>query len=162
MVIYEDIFREFNKQRVKYIVVGGMAFNLLGGSRSTLDLDVIVDMKRNNFIKIINILKDLRYKLRQPIDPIIVIDNKARRELIKNKGMKALSFYRKSTSYEEIDIIIDHPLNFSQAKKKIKNIKIEKLTLPVVSSKDLIKMKEVARRVKDKEDIKQLKFIEGL
>ena len=42
MIIYEEILREFQKQKVKYVLVGGIAFNLLGGSRNTLDMDILV------------------------------------------------------------------------------------------------------------------------
>ena len=33
MIIYEDILRDFHKQKVKYVVVGGIAFNLHGALR---------------------------------------------------------------------------------------------------------------------------------
>jgi hypothetical protein len=37
MVIYKEILSEFQKQKVKYVLVGGIALNLLGGYRNTLD-----------------------------------------------------------------------------------------------------------------------------
>ncbi len=44
MIIYEEILRAFQKQKVKYVLVGGIAFNLLGGYRNTLDMGIIVEM----------------------------------------------------------------------------------------------------------------------
>ena len=57
MIIYENILREFQKQQIKYIIVGGIAFNLLGGLRSTADLDILVEMSDNNLRKLVIILK---------------------------------------------------------------------------------------------------------
>lgn len=41
MIIYEDVFREFQKQKVKYVIVGGIAVNLHGLLRNTADLDIL-------------------------------------------------------------------------------------------------------------------------
>ena len=40
MVIYEDVFRRFKKEKVDYIIVGGIAANLLGLVRDTDDAEL--------------------------------------------------------------------------------------------------------------------------
>ena len=62
MIIYEEILREFQKGKVRYVLVGGMAFNLLGALRSILDMDILVEMSDNNLAKIVKILKKKGYK----------------------------------------------------------------------------------------------------
>ena len=57
MILYEDILREFQKKRVRYVIVGGVAFNLLGGYRTTLNLDILVEMTDVNLAKVVTILK---------------------------------------------------------------------------------------------------------
>jgi hypothetical protein len=42
-LIYEDVFKTFDEEDLRYLVVGGMAVNLYGYVRMTLDLDIIVD-----------------------------------------------------------------------------------------------------------------------
>ncbi|MBI3617855.1 MAG: hypothetical protein HY210_06530 [Candidatus Omnitrophica bacterium] len=44
MIIYEEIFREFQKQKVKYVLVGGMA--LKKKSNRPVDKLDIEDLKR--------------------------------------------------------------------------------------------------------------------
>jgi hypothetical protein len=39
-MFYEDIFREFNKQKINYLVIGRLAVNLHGIPRMTQDLDL--------------------------------------------------------------------------------------------------------------------------
>ncbi len=109
MIFYEDILREFQKQKVKYVLVGGIAINLLGLMRSTSDMDVLVEMTDDNLKKAVNILKKKGYRVRQPVDPMGIADKKTRQEWIEKKHMKAFNFY-KEVSFEEVDIIIDSPV----------------------------------------------------
>ena len=100
MIIYEEILREFQKQKVKYVLVGGIAFNLLGGYRNTLDMDVLVEMSDRNLFKVVRILKKAGYHVRQPVDPIRIADKKTREDWIKNKHMKAFNFYMDERSFK--------------------------------------------------------------
>lgn len=42
MNLFEKVFRELNKAKVKYLVVGGVAVNLYGYLRFTGDLDLLI------------------------------------------------------------------------------------------------------------------------
>ncbi|MBD3379150.1 MAG: hypothetical protein GF408_01660 [Candidatus Omnitrophica bacterium] len=161
MIIYEEVLREFNRRKVKYIIVGGIAMNLLGGYRNTLDMDVLVEMSDANLQKIVTILKELGYSVRQPVDPFLIADKNTRNDWVKNKNMKAFNFYKGKRSYEEVDIIIDSPVSYERASKNMVKVKVGRMTLPVVSVKDFIKMKKHAGREKDLLDIKEVKIARG-
>ena len=45
MIIYQEILQDFQRQKVKYVIVGGIAVNLLGSFRNTADMDILVEMK---------------------------------------------------------------------------------------------------------------------
>ncbi len=159
MILYEEVLREFQEQKVKYVLVGGIAFNLLGGSRSTLDMDILVEMSDSNLRKIVNILKKIGYHVKQPVDPIMIANKKTRQDWIKNKNMKAFNFYKDEKTYEEVDIIIDSPVDFKEAAKDVLEAKVSGLTLKVISFKNFIKMKKISGRDKDLKDIEELKLI---
>lgn len=161
MIIYEEVLKEFQKQKVKYVLVGGIALNLLGAMRSTADLDILVEMSDDNLTKVVKILKKQGYRVRQPVDPMNIADEKIRNDWIKNKNMKAFNFY-KDNELKEVDIIIDSPVSFNQAAKSIRRIKMDKVTLPVISIENLIKMKKSTGRLKDQLDISELKKIKKL
>ena len=78
MILYSEILKDFQKQKVKYIVVGGLAFNLLGGQRSTSDLDILVEMSDINLAKIVKILTKRGYRVKQPVDPMGIADKATR------------------------------------------------------------------------------------
>jgi hypothetical protein len=100
-------------------------------------------------------LKNQGYRVKQPVDPMKIVDNKAREELIKKKHMKALNFYKEG-ELKEVDIIIESPLSFEEAERNIVYIKIDDLKLPVISIDDLIKMKKKTGRAIDKLDVGEL------
>jgi len=161
LIIYEEILREFQKQRVKYVLVGGMAINMLGSLRSTADMDILVEMSDQNLKKVIKILIKNGYKVKQPVDPMGMADQVTRRDWIQNKHMKAFNFY-KDRELKEVDIIIKTPVSYEEARKTALTIKCGRLTLPVISIEHLITMKRKSNRPVDKLDIQDLKRIKTL
>jgi len=161
MMLYEEIFREFQKKKVKYVLVGGIALNLLGGNRSTFDMDILVEMTDENLKKVVSILKRKGYKVKQPVDPMDIAVKDIRTEWIRGKNMKAFNFY-KEQDMKEVDIIIDSPVQFAEAKKDHVRVKSGTLTVPVISVSKLIKMKKEADRPVDQFDVNMLKGIQKL
>ena len=161
MIFYEEIFRAFQKEKVEYVLVGGIAVNLLGSMRSTADLDILVEMSDDNLKKIVKILKRQGYRVKQPVDPMKIADRKTRDGWIKKKHMKAFNFY-KENELKEVDIIIESPVSFEEAKRGAVRIKADDLTLSVISIDNLIKMKRKTGRAVDKLDIEELKKIKKL
>ena len=51
MFDYLSLFRELDKEKIKYIVVGGVAINFLDIPRMTYDLDLLVDLEDKNLKK---------------------------------------------------------------------------------------------------------------
>ncbi len=162
MILYEEVLREFQRQKVKYVLVGGIAFNLLGGSRNTLDMDILVEMSDKNLLKAVNILKKAGYHVKQPVDPAKIANKRIREDWIKNKNMKAFNFYKGERTYEEVDIVIDSPVDFKEAIKDASEAKVGGLALKVISPKNFIKMKKISGRDKDLKDIKELKLARGM
>jgi len=160
-MLYEEILREFQKQKVKYVLVGGIAFNLLGGERATHDMDMLVEMSNGNLAKVVSILRAKGYRVKQPVDPMGIADESTRTDWIENKNMKAFNFY-KDDEMKEVDIIIDSPVQYQDAKNDLVRVKIGSLVVPVISIRKLIQMKKNTGRSTDKLDVIMLKKIEIL
>jgi len=164
MIIYENILREFQKQKVKYVLVGGIAVNLLGSLRSTSDLDILVEMSNENLSKVVMILKKNGFHVKQPVDPMGIVDKNTREDWIKNKDMKAFNFYKGNAldTLKEVDIVICSPVSYKRAQKTAVRIKVSNITLPVISIDNLVKMKKKSGRTVDKFDVTELKKIKRL
>ncbi|MBF0252531.1 MAG: hypothetical protein HQL29_01825 [Candidatus Omnitrophica bacterium] len=161
MIIYEDILKEFQKQKVQYLIVGGLALNLLGAARATYDLDIIALLTDGNLEKIVKILKKYGYKVKQPLDPMQIADKEIREGWIRDKNLKAFNFYKDKTG-EEVDIVLDIPVSFEKSYKNSKLIKIGTFNIRVMGIDDMIKMKKYAGREIDKQDIAVLKKIKNM
>ncbi len=161
MILYGEILRAFQKEKVKYVLVGGIAVNILGSLRSTADLDILVEMSNDNLRKVVSILKRKGYHVKQPVDPMGIANEKLRHEWIHNKHMNAFNFY-KEDELKEVDIIIESPVSYEEAKKGALKIKIEDTILPVISIDNLIKMKKNTGRSVDRFDVEELKKIKKI
>jgi hypothetical protein len=153
-MFYEEVIRKFNNADVRYAIVGGVAVNLHGHIRMTVDLDILLELEDNNLAKAVTTLRESGFVCKVPVDPMGLADSNTRNDWIKNKNMKALNFYRGT---EEVDLVIDSPVKYEDAKKAIFTVK--DVNYPVVSKEDLIKMKEVTNRQHDKDDIRKLKIL---
>jgi hypothetical protein len=118
-------------------------------------------MTDENLRKIVRTLKKKGYRVKQPVDPMGIANEETRQDWIQRKNMKAFNFY-KENEYKEVDIIIESPVSFREAKKNALQLKIGSLKISLISIDDLIKMKSHAGRDVDQKDIEQLKKIKKL
>ena len=160
--MFEEIIEQLNRCKVKYLVVGGIAVNLHGFYRATEDLDIILLLSSSNIKKFIKAVKNLKLVPRVPVK----IDDFANKDLrmmwIKDKNMKAFTFYDPDYQRKYLDVVIDHPVNFEKAYKSKSVYKDGTLGVPVIPITDLIKMKKAALRERDKIDIKGLRLAQEM
>jgi len=58
---YFEILEGLYKDKVKYLIVGGLSVNLYGVPRVTQDIDIVIAMDRENVLKMTSLLKKLGY-----------------------------------------------------------------------------------------------------
>ena len=63
----EGILDALNQAHVRYLVVGGVAVVLHGYLRTTADLDLIIQLDRDNVLRAIRTLQDHHYCPRAPV-----------------------------------------------------------------------------------------------
>ncbi len=160
--MFEEILQELNRRKVKYLVVGGLAVNLHGFYRLTADLDIILLLQDGNIRNFVKAVKRLRLVPRIPVKIEDFAIAALRRVWIKDKNMKAFTFYDPGFQSKYLDVVIDHPINFSKAFRRRKIFRDRGLVVPVMDIANLIKMKKSAGRARDQLDIIGLKQIEEL
>ncbi len=162
MNIFEQVFRALNKERIQYIVVGGVAVNLHGYARFTGDLDLLVLLDEKNLIKMDKVMKILGYTERLPVSILELKDEKQVKKWLIDKNLKSFSFTPPKNNPLQIDIVIEESLKFDSVKKKKITKRINNVSIPVISIQDLIKMKRKANRSQDLMDLEALIKLEGL
>ncbi|MBU3911252.1 MAG: nucleotidyltransferase [Candidatus Omnitrophica bacterium] len=156
-MFYEEVFRELNKKKVKYVVAGGMAVNLHGVPRVTGDLDLIIYLGIENISKFSKAMEELGYKPKIPVKIEDFSVEKKREDWIKNKGMVVFSLWNKDIPYRIIDVFVKDLVDFKELYKDRVNIRAGMFKIPVVSIEHLIRLKQMAGRKQDISDIVSLK-----
>jgi hypothetical protein len=145
---YETELKALNRNKIKYLVIGGLAVNLYGVHRFTQDLDLMIDLSAGQFEKFISIIAPLGYATKVP----------------KNKWYKlnAITFANKQDKDKRIDVFLKNPLDFDRAYKRRKVFRTGKFQLSCVSLDDLLQLKDQADRLRDWIDIGSLKRVQQL
>ena len=152
--ILTQIFEEFNNEKVSYCIVGGIALNLYGIVRRTLDVDLFIKPESENLKKTIKSLKK------------IFKDQEL--EKLKPSDFYTYSVIRYGTPqgfYVDLITKFGEAINWETVENTIEWINLEEnLKVPVASIDLLIKMKESASlfREKDKVDLFYLKKLKEL
>lgn len=161
-MIYEEIFKEFELRGVRYLVVGGMAVNLYGYVRLTMDLDIMVDLSDKNLSKVADVTEKFGYTPRVPVNPHEFISEEKRDDWIKEKGAVVFTFIDLKKPFKQIDIFLSNPIDFEEAYSRREVMTIGGAKVSFSSIDDLIKMKAATARPRDMEDIHHLERIKAL
>ena len=161
-MFYEEVFRKLAEERIKYAVAGGVALVLHGVVRLTADLDLIVEMSKENLEQFLTAMHDLGYKPKQPVKARDFINPQNRKAWKEEKGMEVFSFYHPQKQINLIDVFMEEPLSFDEIEKDIRLFKARDLEIPVISRKHLIALKMQSHRPQDLADIKALEELEDL
>lgn len=158
-MLYEDVFRKFESAGVRYLVVGGIAVNLYGYARLTVDLDLMLDLSQENLLKVVGAMEVMGYAPRVPVNARDLASDEKRKSWMKEKGALVFTFTDPKVPFRQIDIFLENPIDFEQAYKRRRQFELEDIRVPAVSIDDLIQMKSGAARPRDQEDIHHLKEI---
>ncbi len=146
----DQLIDTLERHAVKYAIVGGYALALHGVVRGTVDVDLVLKISRDNYRNIEKALVKLGLTSRLPVGADEVFD--FRDEYINNKNMVAWNFRNPKDPTQDVDIIITQDLS----SMKIDKFKVGQRVMPVVSVRDLIRMKRKSGRPQDLQDIEAL------
>lgn len=141
----------FDAAGVRHAIAGGYAVALHGAVRGTVDVDLVLRLREEDFVKAERVLNRLGLQSRQPVSATEVF--RFREEYIRNRNMRAWSFSNPSNPAEIVDILIAEDLSGRRTVK----IRVQGRSLSVLSKKDLIEMKTRSGRPQDLEDVAALK-----
>jgi predicted nucleotidyltransferase len=154
----EAIVKSLNQHQVQYLIVGGLAVVAHGYVRYTADVDLMLAVDEQNLKRAVEAIKSLDYRPRAPVAFEEFIDPANRQRWAAEKHMKVFSLYSTKYSATEIDLFLEPPIDFDASHANAVRLEISPgLSVLVCSLDDLIKMKSMAGRARDINDIVQLK-----
>ncbi|MBU1297620.1 MAG: nucleotidyltransferase family protein [Bacteroidetes bacterium] len=142
----KTLLRLLNEHDVKYVVIGAAAFPAHGYSRTTQDIDILIDSSEENLKKVRAALSAFGYDLIDITDE----DLKTKKVLIRQYLVETdIHPFVKGVTFDEV------------WERKIET-KIEDVKFFVASIDDLISMKKAAGRGKDLDDIRVLEKLKNI
>ena len=156
---FHELLNQLHDHHVDFVIVGGVAAALHGGSRVTFDLDVVPSLAPHSWQSAVDLLWSLgaRPRIPEPVDRIR--DVRQVRRWRREKGMLALNF-RTPDGGAEVDLLVSESDGFDGLRQRAVQVTVEGRTFFVASIDDLIAMKERAGRPQDALDIAELRSIQ--
>ncbi|MDD2236879.1 MAG: hypothetical protein PHP44_02890 [Kiritimatiellae bacterium] len=149
----EQIFGDFNRSSVRYLVVGGLAVVAHGYVRLTHDVDIVLDLEMENIKRAMDVLTGLNYYPRVPVQAVDFSDERNRREWIENKGMVVFSMISDVHRDTVVDLFAKEPFDFDEEYRNAVVFDLNGIGVPIIRKNTLLEMKKKAGRPKDLLDI---------
>lgn len=155
----ERVLSALNREKVRYLVAGGVAVVLHGYLRTTADLDLVVQLETENVRRALRALDSLGYRPRAPVEALDFADESIRESWIRDKNLEVFSFWSNQSPGLEVDLFVREPFDFDSTYAATEEIRLENTTTRVVPLQELIEMKRQAGRPRDQEDVEALKAL---
>jgi len=152
-MFYLDLFRALQKHKVQYVVVGGIAINLHGVERATMDVDLVLAMDEANLQRFLRAAAELDLKPSLPVKIESLCNAAQLDEWVREKHMIAFCLRPPSKTAPSIDIIVQPKVSFKTMYRNRIEKDIGGVRFQLASIDDLIALKTDTGRNQDASDI---------
>ena len=157
-MFYLDLFRTLQEERVDYVLVGGLAINLHGVERATMDVDLVLAMDEGNLRRFLAAATRLKLKPSLPVPIESLCDAKQLDAWVREKHLIAFSLRPASPNVPTVDIIVRPAVPFERMHRNRIEKDVGGVRLSLACIDDLIEMKTGTGRKQDASDIEALKI----
>jgi predicted nucleotidyltransferase len=157
----EAIFRALNDADVRYLIVGGLAVVAHGYVRATVDIDIVLNLEKENALRAMKALDAIGYQPLVPVAATDFADEAIRRRWIEDKNMIVFQMRNPDRESTRLDIFVDEPFSFAKELAEAKWEDVAGIQAPVLRLERLLQMKRESGRPQDLLDIEQLELIAG-
>jgi predicted nucleotidyltransferase len=147
----DEIFKALARNRVNFVVIGGIAVQGHGYIRGTHDVDIIVEPTTLNTTRLSEALAELEAELRVP----------GSLRLSDPHQLRSAPLIPTITKFGPLDVVhVEHvagpPKSYEALRTTALVIALDRIEVPVAGLSDLIRMKRAAGRAQDLADIEAL------
>lgn len=159
-MFYLDLLGALESGNVRYLLVGGLAMNLHGVPRLTMDVDLVLALDEANVDAFLAATRPLGVRPVLPVAAESLKDASARREWIERRNMIAFPLAAPDPGAPTVDVLISHPLDFEAAFARRERRQVGKVEVSVASIEDMIALKSGTGRRQDRDDVEHLRRLE--
>ena len=158
----EAILRALNDANVRYLIVGGLAVVAHGYVRYTADVDIVLDLERENTLRAMKALEAIGYRPVVPVKAEQFADEELRESWRQEKGMIVFQLFDSNRPDTRLDVFVTEPFDFDREFAAARWEEVAGIKTPVLAVGTLIAMKRAVGRGQDLIDVEQLlKLIEN-
>lgn len=145
----ERILTTLAEYQVDFVLVGGLAVQTHGHTRSTVDVDVFPRPDRSNLARLANALNELGARVLNPGSEGLVIDAAM---------LPRAALWQFATAHGSVDVLHEAPgaPPYEALRRRALEIWIGDVRLAVAGRDDLISMKRASGRPEDLDDLAAL------
>jgi hypothetical protein len=155
-MFYLDLFRALNDHQVRYLLVGGLAMNLHGVPRMTMDVDLVLAMDEDNLDRFIGCAGAIGLTPLAPVPLAALKDVEQRRQWVEQKHMVAFALLPASPGAPTVDILIAPSIDVASALARGLCRHLSEVPVSLAAIEDMIALKTAAGRKQDHDDIEHL------
>lgn len=154
-----EIFKALADAGAEYVVVGGFAVIIHGHLRGTRDLDLVINLKPEKCLPALQALSAIGLQPRLPVAIEDFADEKKREDWYSNRNMLVFQLWDPGNPERSIDIFVHEPIDFGELYRDSLLKKLDEIPIRVASIRHLIRLKLLANRRRDIDDIEALRKI---
>ena len=154
-----EIFRALAEAEVDYVVVGGFAVLLHGHTRTTRDLDLVIELSKTNCERAVAALSNVGLKPRLPVPLSDFVDPAKREEWQTLRNMRVFPLWDEANPERIVELFIYEPFDFDDMRRQAVVKTLDNVPIPIASIEHLIAMKQEAARPQDLQDIAALRLL---
>ena len=155
-MFYLDLFRALQDAEVRYLLVGGVAVNLHGAERLTMDVDLMLSFEAENLQRFLGVARRFGMK---PVIPVTIeqfCDAPTLQRWIGEKHLLALALRPAEIDHPTVDILVQPVVPFDAAYARRAMVEVQDVLISVAAPVDLIALKSGTGRLIDESDIRAL------
>ena len=145
---------------MRYLLAGGLAMNLHGVPRMTMDVDLLVALDDANIGAFLECARDLSLKPQAPVPLESLRDPEQRRTWIEDKHLIAFGLSG-APGTPTVDLILRHSLDFAAASDRAVLQTVDTVPVRIASIEDMIALKQNTGRRQDADDVEHLLRLKG-
>ena len=154
-----ELLHSLSEGQVQYVLVGGMAVQLHGFMRSTFDIDLVLAMNDANLVRFIEVAKRFGLIPSIPVSIESLRNSTQIEQWHREKGMLAFALREPEAGGGIVDILVRPEVSFEQLMENAVVGKLFGQQVWIAAIDDLLMMKRIANRPKDRLDIEALQKI---
>jgi hypothetical protein len=157
----EAVVGALNAAGVRYLIVGGLAVNAHGYQRTTVDVDLVIQLQQDNVLAGLRALEGLGYAPRIPVRAEQFADPALRESWRTEKGMLVFQLHSDLHRTTPVDVFVYEPFDFdAEYARALAEPVAPGVEARIIRLETLMEMKRVANRLKDLADLDALRKLD--